>query len=519
MELILPRKKEADRPISLSSRIWVVIGANGTGKSTFGKDIVARYPGQSQMISGVRALFISQPEDPAPHTIQELARLQTLVRDRFTVPSLSDYEKLILRLQGEEFEAAVEFKEACKHDRSLQPPRTKIDQIQEVWEKMFPHNRLIRKSGFIELVSACRDSQSYTAGQMSDSEKLVFYLTGAVLCAVPNAILVVEEPETLLHSSIKNPLWDELEALRPDCTFLYLTHDIDFAASRTDSKRIWIRSYDFDARLWDYELIESNDCFPEEVYLDILGSRKPILFIEGTDSNSIDSRLYPLIFPDYKVKPVGGCQKVIETTKSFRELKDFHTLEGMGIVDRDRRTQEEIDYLHRQHIFVPDVAEVENLLMIETVIKTVAKRLMKDPDEVFREVKENVIRLFQKDLESQILLHARHWVRKRLETAVDRKITSVEQLTDHVEHIQSQIDVPAIYQSLKQEFTGYVARGDYKSILRVYNQKGMLPQCRLCSICGISNKESYLNLILSILKENKEDAEAIRAAIKDSLGA
>ena len=72
--------------------------------------------------------------------------------------------------------------------------------------------------------------------------------------------------------------------------------------------------------------------------------------------------------------------------------------------------------------------------------------------------------------------------------------------------------------NIKEEFEFYIETENYKSILRVYNQKGMLPQSRLCAICGISNKESYLNLILSILKENKEDAEAIRKAIKHSLG-
>ena len=87
---------------------------------------------------------------------------------------------------------------------------------------------------------------------------------------------------------------------------------------------------------------------------------------------------------------MGGCQKVIETTKAFGQLKDFHTLDSKGIVDRDRRTQGEINYLREQHIYVPDVAEVENLLMIEDVIKTVAKRLMKDPDDVFKQVKEKI---------------------------------------------------------------------------------------------------------------------------------
>lgn len=99
---------------------------------------------------------------------------------------------------------------------------------------------------------------------MSDSEKLVFYLIGAALCACPNALLVIEEPETLLHNSIKNQLWDEIEAIRPDCTFVYLTHDIDFATSRSDSKRIWIRSYDADHSVWDYELIESNESFQKK---------------------------------------------------------------------------------------------------------------------------------------------------------------------------------------------------------------------------------------------------------------
>lgn len=518
MEFTLPTKLNTPQPVRLDTDVLVVIGANGIGKSSFGRDLLDRYPEQAEKISGIHALFVNNEETDASEG-NELTQLQSMIKERLFMPRLSEYEKLILYLQTEEFEAAVMYKEASKDCPNLSPPLTKLDRIQTIWEKMFPHNRLLRKSGFIEVISTGKKhSGAYTAGRMSDSEKLVFYLTGAVLRAGPQALLVIEEPETLLHNFIKTQLWDEIEAIRPDCTFVYLTHDIDFAASRTDSKRIWIRSYDADAKIWDYELIESNDGFPEEVYMEILGSRKPILFIEGTDSNSIDSRLYPLIFPDYMVKPVGGCQKVIETTKAFGQLKDFHTLDSKGIVDRDRRTQGEINYLREQHIFVPDVAEVENLLMIEAVIKTVARRLMKNPEEVFKQVKENVIRLFEKELETQVILHAKHLVRKKLETTVDRKITSVDQLTDHVESIRQNIHVGEIYKTIKQEFLGYAEAGDYKSILRVYNQKGMLPQSRLCGICGISNKESYLNLILSILKENKEDAEAIRTAIKESLG-
>lgn len=517
MELILPNKQNNSLPTILDTRLLVIIGANGAGKSSFGRDLLKRYADQAQKISGMHGLFINN-EDSTETEGNELSRLQSMITERLFMPRLSEYEKLILRLQSEEFEAAVNYKEECKINRDTLPPLTKIDRIQAIWEKMFPHNRLVRKSGFIELVSTSRDGDSYTAGRMSDGEKIVFYLIGTVLCAHPDALLIIEEPELLLHPSIKNILWDEIEMLRPDCTYIYLTHDIEFATSRPDSKRIWIRSYNADARIWDYELIENNESFPEEVYMEILGSRKPILFIEGTDSNSIDSRLYPLIFPDYLVKPMGGCQKVIETTKAFGQLKDFHTLESKGIVDRDRRTQGEIDYLREQHILVPDVAEVENLLLIEAVIKTVANRLMKDPEAVFGQVKENVTRLFVKDLESQVILHAKHHVRKKLETAVDRKISTVEELTEHVESIRENIHVEDIYNGIKDKFIQYANTSDYKNILRVYNQKGILPQSRLCNLCGISNKESYLNLVLSILKENREDAVAIRSSIKESLG-
>lgn len=509
MDLTLPCQLNTNTPAVLQDvHILLVIGVNGSGKTSFGKDIATRYPGLAERISGMHALFVNTPA----------VSLQEMVAERMFSPLVSEYEKLVVRLRQEEFEAAVNYKELCKTEHAVPPPVTTIDRIQTIWEKMFPHNRLVRKSGFIELASTSKEGDSYTAERMSDGEKIVFYLIGAVLSAREGAVLIIEEPEIYLHTSIKGFLWDEIEAARPDCTFVYLTHDIEFAYSRRESRRIWIRSYDADEQVWDYELIESNDSFPEELYMEILGNRKPVLFIEGTDSSSIDIRLYPHIFPEYLVKPMGGCQKVIETTKAFGQLKDFHTLESRGIVDRDRRTDGEIAYLRNQHVYVPDVAEVENLLMLEDVIKTVARRMLHDPAGIFAEVKENVLRLFEKDLDAQALLHAKHRVRKKLEIAINRKISTVEELAAHVDAIRDTIHVQALYDELYAEFASYISGWSYTDILRVYNQKGMLPQSRVCSLCGISNKECYLNLVLSILKENKEDARVIRRAIKRSLG-
>ncbi|MFQ9021278.1 MAG: DUF4435 domain-containing protein [Parabacteroides merdae] len=159
-------------------------------------------------------------------------------------------------------------------------------------------------------------------------------------------------------------------------------------------------------------------------------------------------------------------------------------MDSKGIVDRDRRTEGEIAYLREQHIYVPNVAEVENLLMLEPVIKTVAARLMKDPEQVFSQVKENVIKLFLKDLgKLRFCFMPAIAYRKKLETALNRKMSTVDELTEHVESIHNTVHVDEIYAGIKEKFIRFAETGDYKNILlRVYNQKGMLPQSQLLQI-------------------------------------
>ena len=43
MELTLPTKVNVTHPIMLDTKILVVIGANGAGKSSFGRDLLERY--------------------------------------------------------------------------------------------------------------------------------------------------------------------------------------------------------------------------------------------------------------------------------------------------------------------------------------------------------------------------------------------------------------------------------------------------------------------------------------------
>ncbi len=108
---------------------------------------------------------------------------------------------------------------------------------------------------------------------------------------------------------------------------------MEFVHLRTSNVYIRVKRVEVESRSWDYEVILPGD-MKEELFVDLIGTRKPVLFIEGDARNSIDSKLYPLVFPDYTVKPLGSCDKVIETTRTFNDLKNMHHLESRGIVDR-----------------------------------------------------------------------------------------------------------------------------------------------------------------------------------------
>lgn len=106
----------------------------------------------------------------------------------------------------------------------------------------------------------------------------------------------------------------------------------------------------------------------------MLGSRRPLLFVEG-DETSYDSAIYTALYPKEMVVPRQSCEKVVEATKSMSGLSALHNLSVRGLVDRDRRGDEEVNALRADGVLVADVAEVENLLCLPEALEAVAKQL------------------------------------------------------------------------------------------------------------------------------------------------
>lgn len=428
---------------------------------------------------------------------------------------LSDFFSVMTLLFTDEFDVSLQFREAFRRGELPVNTNSKLDTVIDIWSRLLPHRRLTKRNNAIEvsLNQSEYHTITYNGSDMSDGERIIFYLIAVAISVKQESILIIDEPELHIHKSILKNLFDEIERMRPDVLFVYLTHDIDFAISRTGSTKIWLKSYN-DNCAWTYSFLEENN-IPEQIYLEILGSRKPILFIEG-EKTSIDYELYTPLFTEYTVKPIGGCSQVLESTKSFNNLNSIHHLTATGIIDRDRRTDNQVYGIeYGSNIHVLKVAEIENIFLIEDVVKTLAKKLYKNPDHVFTEVRTTVINIFRSELEIQIMQHTNHRLKLVFDSALSHNSTDWDDLESKLTKWFDIVSFRQVHEDIKNEFQSYLTNDDYNSILRVANIKSLISRSKIAYLCDLADKSSVVrNHVISIIKENSEYSDQIRAAMR-----
>lgn len=303
---------------------------------------------------------------------------------------------------------------------------------------------------------------------MSDGEKVMLYLIAQVLQAPRDGFIVVDEPEMYLHKTILKKLWDMLEAKRPDCIFIYLTHDLDFATSRTTAKKIWIKSFSHPDK-WEIEDIPTDD-IPETLMFELLGSRKNILFCEGI-KGSIDERIYSILFPELTTVPVGSCFDVINHTKAFNKLKNVNT-KAYGLIDADHHNSERLHKLVAEDVYSFKVAEVENLFLDDEFLKLLATQLLVDEEKV-ELIKSDVI----KELDKLKEVQATNYVSTKVNYYfTDSDVTKGNILTELESNYQDFLDKVSInewYTERLQELNQMVNSSDYYKVLVSLNNKGI----------------------------------------------
>ena len=537
-ELVLPYKgNSVEEPTIIpTNQRTVFIGANGAGKTRLGVWIEKsadmktskKYP-KTHRISAQKSL--AMPKGVSLGDVDGLGyRLQhgndqsldspdfdpaTANRTlrRFgkdpAIQPLSDYKLLVTFLLSEHAYAGIDYREASKNStsqRKLEISDTKIESVQKIWKKIIPHRELIIESATIKTQSTDKPNIQYSAAEMSDGERVIFYLIGQCLSAPDNAIIIIDEPEMHLHKSIQQPLWSEIEKQRLDCMFLYFTHDVSFAAGSQQATKIWIKSYD--GSYWDWEEIEGIDGFPEALLLEILGNRKPVVFVEG-DHSSIDAALYKSILSDFLVFPSGSCEQVITYTKAMGKNEAMHHLKVYGIIDRDRRSDAEIEKLKKNNIYTLDVAEVEHLFCTEEILAIIHAH-MKLPEDTIEKIKAFVFEEFEKDIPKQISSRTINDIQHRLKS-ISLKDKGQDAIKAQLDKSIADISYDEIWQENKDLFEHILDSKDYAKLLKFYNRKGLAKQ--MSGRCGVDNLPQTVSRLAAGSKQ-----KAIKDALKKYFG-
>lgn len=478
--ITLPRP-EGDHQIITTGKNLLFVGANGSGKTRLGAWLDMSSPEKEKVFRISAQKSLAMPDTSTPKSIDQAendlvfgyAENRNKVNrwgQKPAIFALNDYQKLMVYLFSDETEENAKFKVAQRESATrLDPPLTKMDKVKQTWERILPHRELVIGGLRIQTRVRGDNGDVYNASEMSDGERVIFYLIGQCLAAPQDGIIVIDEPELHLHKSVQAPLWAEIERLRPDCLFVYLTHDVDFAVAQEGAQRIWLKS--FNGATWDWELLEDNDDFPDELLIEVLGSRKPVLFVEGING-SHDVSLYREVFVGFLVIPRGSCEQVIQAVRALRTNTQLHHLQVYGLIDRDRRTLPEIAALQADNIFTLDVAEVENLFCTQEILALVSSRLARDVSVDFNQAVSQVFRQLNSELDTQVSLRVIAEVKFKL-NCFDARARGVPALTVALQQLTQSISIQDLYSQFERELQAVIQTSNYRELLRLYNRKSL----------------------------------------------
>lgn len=506
----------------------VLIGANGSGKTMFANSIRSELEQtENGIVIPAQKILIFPTYSHIPtyqhaYSVYNNREKETLDdKQTFTASQDNDIPYGLIKTYGSEMKLLLstllgdwiarrtQYCSSLKTGEIADPSkfRSRLDEVIEIWNDLIGHRKLFCDDSCNLKIKT--DKEEYPAYKMSDGEREIFYVVGRVLLAKASALIIIDEPELHLHKSILNKLWDKLEQCRNDCMFIYLTHDIDFAATRS-AKKCWLKSYTSGIREdWDVEPIP-EDIIPEALLMKLLGSRKRILFCEGREQ-SLDYQIFEVLFPNYTIVPVASCKDVINYTRAFNKIETKYA-EATGIIDTDFRTTEQLAKLSGENVFSYDVAEIENLFMLEDFIKGFAEYKKETCDVDI--IKDRVLKQFEQDIDLQASLYVTQKINTRFNESHLKNGKTKDEVKQFFSDFTSEIDIDKWFNERLGELRAIISNKDYAKAIRFYNNKGLHSIVEKC--LGIS---SYGKKSLDFLKKSEEAQMVLRKSFPAELQA
>ena len=488
--------------ISRVKSTTIIIGAHGSGKSSLINELRKNNINEIFILPAQKLLyFISNINDRNGITkekyIQHLKEVDIkydtidLYPSRIENDFSNTFSELITLLVKDYTNIVTR---RSRKEKDL--PLTLWDRVEQIWNKIFPEISFHLEPDN-RVVEVEKNGSKYSINGLSDGERCILFYIGNVLLAPEDSYIIVDEPETFLNAAIYNELWDLLISERLDCQFIFASHNMDFVQSRTNASYMWCKKFEAPYNL-DYQILEESQEMPFSLLTEVSGTKKPILFCEGTKT-SIDYQIYSKLFSDFCfVKPVQGHKQVIQYTKAYNKLKELYGNIAYGIIDYDWMDEARIESYKKKNIFVLPFNEIEMLLIDEEIVKFVLRDDEQDKTQKCNKLKDTVIRSCTTNKDKIIRIA----LKKKLDEFMEGHLIETREPTEDeartfLENLSEKFDITVTLENITKIVEDSITSSDFSKILKICNLKNEI----------IASKE--IKEIVSNLKEKSLSSIAL----------
>ena len=470
--------------ISKVDSTTVIIGANGAGKSSLINELRKNSIDEMYVLPAQKLLYFMlniqernnvTKEKYISESKQVDIKIDTIDLYPFQIEnSISNTFTKLITLLVKDYTNIVTRRSRKEKDL----PLTLWDRVEQIWNQIFPEI-IFELEPDDRVVKVEKNGSKYSINGLSDGERCILFYIGNVLLAPENSYIIVDEPETFLNAAVYNELWDLLISERHDCQFIFASHNMDFVQSRTNATYIWCKKFEAPYDL-NYELLEKSQEVPLSLLTEVSGTRKPVLFCEGTKT-SIDYQIYSKLFSEFCfVKPVQGHKQVIQHTKAYNDLQHIHGNIAFGIIDNDWMDESSIQVYKEQNIFVLPFNEVEMMLVDEAVVKSCLPfDDDKEKQRKFENFQRSIIESCEENKEKIISIA----LKKRLDEFMESHFIEKSEPNEHDAHVfldslASEFDVDSTFNKINSIVVESLASSDFSRILKICNLKKEITEYR-----------------------------------------
>lgn len=502
----------------------IIVGKNGSGKSTLVNSLSSSALDNMTVIPAQKVLYY------APETLN---RVENVAVDTFRLKNLGHTNKKI-KIDGNSSELISPFTEMVMalinndvnvHYFNEIEGTSEFDRVKEIWKEIIPEITFKITDPAKKDIFAYKNknNEEYSLNGLSDGEKCILFYIGNVILAEKDSYIVIDEPETFLNPASYNRLWDILIKERSDCQFIFTSHNPDFITARDNTTLVWCKNFSLENKGLTYnselKILAEKDKLsselPTELISELVGSRKRILFCEGTNEK-YDYKIYSKLYKEYTVKPVGGHDKVIQYTKTFNELPQWIENSAIGIIDNDGMSNSEKESLKKDNVFCLPYNEIEMLLLDEEVIFQVLEdvKYPEDIQTINKKIKE-----FKSKLVSTIEVRKNKIIYDIVKNRVDYKIRTefidskryktVEDIKKYLDEFSKQMGIDNISEEVHTEVAEAIKNKEYSDLLRICTLKDEVTK-------GITDKifgRDYVKCALARINQNDKIKEYLRNQI------